>query len=679
MRPVAALRVTACLLWVCVTGAHAAAHPQPAGLIVSVIDPHGLAVSGASIDVRTAHRRVVLKTDTSGSVRLNPEFPLDLEVRAPGFERVAWRLESPPPAGFTVRLSPAAVHATVDVVVRDNAAAATAPASLAVDRTAARTVFDAIDDVVPGVSVTRRGVMGYGIATNGTGGVSIRGIGGQPNTGILVVVDGRPEMQSLMGHPLPDAYSLSDAQAVAVTLGPASVLYGSNAMGGVIDIQTRQPSSGLSGRVSGSIGSFLTGQQRLAIGGANDRAFFSATVGLDHTRGDRPRSAYRGATATLSAGTGLSRSWRATVHGNVTDFRVEDPGPVRAPLPSSEAVVDRGGLSLTLDNATNRSWGYTRAYATFGHHVITDGFRSVDDRAGLRLHQHIAAGSRTLIEVGADMSRSGGRAKNVQTGLDYGSHRRTETAVFARAEHRLTSGVGLHAGVRYDHDSLTGGITVPEIGAAVSLAEWATLAASAGRGFRNPTIRELYLFPAPNPGLKPERLWNYQASLQLRPLASLSAGVTAYYADVDNLIVTLGRFPNLMLRNEGRALNRGLEATLRWRLSSTVECSGGYAYLRSTNLAPLVPAHKLTYAVDAQLARVSLRMGGMTVGQRWADTSKTATLSGYTTLSLKATVPVTPRLSLFVLVDNLLDRSYEVVPGYPMPGANVMGGMTLAF
>ncbi len=677
MRTLATLCVTSGML--CLPVAPAVAHPQPAGVIVSVVDPHGLAVAGASIDVRTARGRNVLTTDTSGSVRVTPEFPLDLEVRAPGFERAALRLEAPPPAGVTVRLSPATVRATVDVVVRDDAAAATAPAALAVDRTAARTVFDAIDDVVPGVSVTRRGVMGYGISTNGTGGVTIRGIGGQPNTGVLVVVDGRPEMQSLMGHPLPDAYSLSDAQAVSVTLGPASVLYGSNAMGGVIDIQTRQPRSGLSGRLSGSIGSFLTGQQRLAIGGANDRAFFSATAGLDHTRGDRPRSAYRGATATLSAGTSLSTSWRATVHGNVTDFRVEDPGPARAPLPSSEAVVDRGGLSLTLDHATNRSWGYARAYATFGHHVITDGFRSVDDRAGLRLHEHIAAGSRTVIEVGADVSRSGGRARNVLTSLDYGSHRRAETAVFARAEHRLTAGIGLSAGMRYDRDSLTGGIAVPELGVAVRLAEGATLSASASRGFRNPTIRELYLFPAPNPALKPERLWNYQASLQVRPHASLSAGLTAYYADVDDLIVTLGRFPNLVLRNEGRALNRGLEATVRWRLSPLVECSGGYAYLRSTNLAPLVPAHKLTYAVDAQFARLALRVGGMTVGQRWADTSKTATLSGYTTLSLKATVPVTRRLSVFTLVDNLAGRAYEVVPGYPMPGRNVMGGMTLAF
>ena len=116
--------------------------------------------------------------------------------------------------------------------------------AIEIDRGGARTVFDAVDQLVPGAFVTRRGVMGYGIATNGTGSVSIRGVGASPNTGVLIVVDGRPDMQGLMGHPLPDFYSLSNAQSVSVTEGPASVLYGSNAMGGAIEIVPSKPAGG---------------------------------------------------------------------------------------------------------------------------------------------------------------------------------------------------------------------------------------------------------------------------------------------------------------------------------------------------------------------------------------------------------------------------------------------------
>jgi iron complex outermembrane receptor protein len=201
----------------------------------------------------------------------------------------------------------------------------------------------------------------------------------------------------------------------------------------------------------------------------------------------------------------------------------------------------------------------------------------------------------------------------------------------------------------------------------------------AAHGFRNPTIRELYLFPAPNPTLKPERLWNYQASLQVRPLATLTASATAYYADVSNLVVTLGRYPNLVLSNAGRALNRGMEGTLSWRPAASVQVNAGYAYLRSTNLAPLVPAHKLTYAVDLLRAKFALNVGGVTVGRRWADVRHSAALAGYTTVRMKATVPTGRRITLFAIVDNLLNRDYEVVAGYPMPGANAMGGITVAF
>lgn len=68
-------------------------------------------------------------------------------------------------------------------------------------------------------------------ATNGTGGLSIREVGESPNAGILVIVGGRLDFQGLMGHPLPDFYSLSDAGTVTIIEGPASVLCGSNATG----------------------------------------------------------------------------------------------------------------------------------------------------------------------------------------------------------------------------------------------------------------------------------------------------------------------------------------------------------------------------------------------------------------------------------------------------------------
>ena len=97
-----------------------------------------------------------------------------------------------------------------------------------------------LTEQVPGLFTTSRGVMGYGVSNGAAGGISLRGIGGSPTTGLLVLIDGHPQYMGLMGHPIADAYQSMLAEKVEVVRGPASVLYGSNAMGGVINIVTRR-------------------------------------------------------------------------------------------------------------------------------------------------------------------------------------------------------------------------------------------------------------------------------------------------------------------------------------------------------------------------------------------------------------------------------------------------------
>ena len=95
-----------------------------------------------------------------------------------------------------------------------------------------------LTEEVPGLFITQRGVMGYGVAGGAAGAMSIRGIGGAPTAGVLVLIDGHPQYMGLMGHPLADSYQSLMAEKVEVIRGPASMLYGSNAMGGVINIIT---------------------------------------------------------------------------------------------------------------------------------------------------------------------------------------------------------------------------------------------------------------------------------------------------------------------------------------------------------------------------------------------------------------------------------------------------------
>ena len=656
---------------------------QPASTVrLTVVDIHDFAVPGARVEAHPlgGGTSILGLTGPDGTVDFTFHGRVEVCIRAEGFEPLFRHLETPVSQSLVLRLQPAVLRTAVNVTVRDDAAPlATVESALEIDRTAARTVLDGVDRLVPGAFVSRRGAMGYGIATNGTGGLSIRGVGESPNTGILVVVDGRPDYQGLMGHPLPDFYSLSDAGTVTIIEGPASVLYGSNAMGGVVEIKPWVPTEGMSTRLTTSLGSFYTGQHRLSHGAAFRRGYYSLNAGVSHTSGDRPSSAFRDQDGTVTAGYNLSRVWRGSLEGRYGHFHVEDPGPIGAPLFSSYADVGRGGFSVDLSNTTARAWGHIRAYSSYGRHFITDGFRSTDRTTGMRVDENIALARTLTLEVGSDVVNYGGVARNVKGRLDYGTHELTSSAGFARLQWSAARRLRLYAGGRYESNSLFGGTSAPEAGAVWTPRERVTLSVEAGKGYRNPTMRELYLFPAPNPSLKPEHMWNYQASVRVRPADSFTATVTGFYAELSNLIVTTGRYPSLTLLNTGATLNRGIEVAGRWRALRHVAIQSGYAYLRSTNLAPYLPSNKLTYGADIDAGRVSVYFGGMVVGERWADPQHSGKLAGYPLGELKLTVPVGERWRVFALVDNLFDSKYSVVPGYPMPNINAISGLSLSF
>lgn len=96
-----------------------------------------------------------------------------------------------------------------------------------------------LTEQVPGLFTTSRGVMGYGVSNGAAGGISLRGLSGG-NARLMVLIDGHPQYAGIFGHPIADAYQTLLADRVEVLRGPASVLYGSNAMGGVVNIVTRK-------------------------------------------------------------------------------------------------------------------------------------------------------------------------------------------------------------------------------------------------------------------------------------------------------------------------------------------------------------------------------------------------------------------------------------------------------
>ncbi|NLD23292.1 MAG: TonB-dependent receptor plug domain-containing protein, partial [Bacteroidales bacterium] len=138
-----------------------------------------------------------------------------------------------------------------------------------------------LNEEVPGLFITQRGVMGYGVAGGAAGAMSIRGIGGAPTAGVLVLIDGHPQYMGLMGHPLADSYQSMMTERVEVVRGPASVLYGSNAMGGVINIISKQQKQdGIHNSARLMYGSYNSLSAEVASGGKHGK--LSTTLNLGY-------------------------------------------------------------------------------------------------------------------------------------------------------------------------------------------------------------------------------------------------------------------------------------------------------------------------------------------------------------------------------------------------------------
>lgn len=131
-----------------------------------------------------------------------------------------------------------------------------------IERSAETSLLPIMVSNVPGLFVTERGFMGYGVSGGSAGAVNIRGVG-QGNK-VLFLIDGQPQWAGVFGHSLPDTYVTNGVERVEVVKGPSSLLYGSNAMGGSVNIITRrQTRDGVFGSARAMFGSFST--QKFAV------------------------------------------------------------------------------------------------------------------------------------------------------------------------------------------------------------------------------------------------------------------------------------------------------------------------------------------------------------------------------------------------------------------------------
>jgi len=545
--------------------------------------------------------------------------------------------------------------------------------------------------------VTQRGITGFGVATGGTGGISLRGVGGSPTTQLLVLIDGHPQYMGVMGHHLPDAYVASDVEKVEVIRGPASILYGSNAMGGAINIITRkQDKEGWSAGGRVMYGSYNT-QKYMVNGGIKKGKFYGyLSVNHDRTDGHRPNSDFAITNGYGKLGYRLNDCFHIWGDVSLASFEAQNPGTISQPMIGSIADILRGVTSLTLENNYGKTGGALKFFYNFGNHQVNDGyaeggspqkyfFRSNDHNYGITFYQSFRPFSGNLITAGIDYKNFGGRAWNEFTDatpntdlLDKTSLR--ELAGYVIVQQTLFGKLTMNAGIRLEDSEQFGSEWVPQAGLSYRPLQHTVLKASVSKGFRSPTLREMYMFPRKNPDLLPERMVNYEVSVgQGFFNGRLTAELTGYIINGSNLIMTEmvnGSPKNL---NAGDFKNRGIEMSLRWNVMKNLDLKGNYSCLNMKKPVLNAPEQQAYMAASYRLKKWSMNVNYQYIHGLYlklGDATPPIT-EHYGLLNARVSYRPLKWLDVFVKGENLADKTYQTFNGYPMPGVTVFGGVNL--
>ena len=557
-----------------------------------------------------------------------------------------------------------------------------------------------LTEQVPGLFVTERGVMGYGVSGGAAGGISLRGLSGG-SARLMVMIDGHPQYAGIFGHPIADAYQSLLADRVEVLRGPASVLYGSNAMGGVINIVTRKMhEDGVRTDLHAGYGSYNTLETELTNRIRKGRFNSVVSGSYNRTDGHRADMGFEQYGGYAKLGYDLTDHWNMYADVNVTHFNASYPGPVSAPLVDGDQRITRGVTSFALSNNYEKTSGAVSFFYNWGDHWINDGytpsagetsqdgrFNSNDNMMGVSLYQSTQFFKGNRITFGFDWFRYGGKAwtdyvsgEDAGTRSDLVDKHEDEVAGYVDFRQDIWSWLTLNAGLRVDHHSRVGTEWVPQAGLAFHLPHAIELKASATKGFRYPILREMYMFPPQNPDLQPESMWNYEIALSQTLLdGRFRYGVNVFYIDGKNLIVTLPN-PNgtgMLNQNSGTIYNSGVELQAAYHINKEWSVDGNYSFLHMENPVIAAPEHKLYAGANFTKGRWSVSTGLQYIAGLYTAVGDNPQQEDFVLWNLRGSFRICKWLNIWVRGENLLAQKYEINAGYPMPRATVMGGFNI--
>jgi iron complex outermembrane receptor protein len=229
-----------------------------------------------------------------------------------------------------------------------------------------------------------------------------------------------------------------------------------------------------------------------------------------------------------------------------------------------------------------------------------------------------------------------------------------------------------------EHNSVYGNEPVPAAGLAFNPAPATTIRASVSKGFRSPTIRELYLFTPANAHLKPERMVNYELGIAQQFFRQkLSLELTVFKANGENLITTVITSEGPKNENSGEFANSGIELAAKLNTNKYFSLNANYSYITMDKVILGTPEQKLFVSSAFKYNKFAVNMSFQHIHNLSTRIVPEITRESYSLLNAKVSYFFNKYIDVFIKGENLTNRKYTINYGYPMPGIIAFGGVNL--
>lgn len=538
-------------------------------------------------------------------------------------------------------------------------------------------------DRLPGISSSANG----GLGANAT--LRLRGL---PGRYVVVRVNGI-DMNDPSGTQNSFNFgSLTPAgiDRIEVLKGSQSALYGSEAIGGVVDITTYRPEKlGFSGRASAEYGSDNTRAATLSFGYLTERAELAYTVsrvltdGFSARANDPEDDGFRQTTQTFTGRYDVTADFTlgVAVSDRSGDLQIDRSASDN----SGETSFDERGARLFGEWRTG-AVSHTLAYSYFDiDRRDPSGFttRFEGDRKRLSYLGSAELSGNTTLNFGLDRT---------EESFNSGGSTGDERTLSAQAELLLrpSEQLDLSAALRFDDNSDFGGKTTGRLAAVWRPQEDLAIRAVLGTGFRAPSLYERFSFYG-DPSLQPEESRSFELGVEKTYGEMASVKATLFYTEIDDLIqydsaaTACGSGWGCYNQVPGTTKSRGIELSGSYALSATTELFGNYTYTDATTNGERLtrtPKHDLLLGVETEVtdrlqATLDLRHVGDVVPSIYAPADNK--VGTYTLVGAGMTYDVTETAQAYLRVENLFDEDYETAGGFNTQGRSAYFGFRADF